>query len=174
MGGESKGSKRGRAFGLNVGVESKRFSKKRNVLEEVQKEVLDTAVSNTLEDTPNLFRIEYAKSNRAKCKQCRKAIQKKALRIGKLIKFKNKLVTTYYHVDCAFLASRRARNPENIIDKIEKIDGIDSITVTEKREINALIDKYSKETIKHLNKLSHHACYNEMLNLITYFKERKK
>jgi len=42
------------------------------------------------------------------------------------------------------------------------------------KQINALIDKYSKETLKHLNKLNHHACYNEMLNLITYFKKRKK
>ena len=42
------------------------------------------------------------------------------------------------------------------------------------KQINRLIDKYSKETLKHLNRLKHHACYNEILNLITYFKERKK
>ena len=35
-------------------------------------------------------------------------------------------------------------------------------------------DKYSKETLKHLNKLKHHACYNEMLKLIGYSKVRKK
>ena len=40
--------------------------------------------------------------------------------------------------------------------------------------INALLDKYSKETLKHLNKLKHHACYNEILNLIGYSKVRKK
>ena len=42
------------------------------------------------------------------------------------------------------------------------------------KQINALLDKYSKETLKHLNKLKHHACYNEMLNLISYSKVRKK
>ena len=42
------------------------------------------------------------------------------------------------------------------------------------KQINALLDKYSKETLKHLNKLKHHACYNEMLNLITFSKVRKK
>ena len=42
------------------------------------------------------------------------------------------------------------------------------------RQINALLDKYSKETLKHLNKLKRHACYNEMLNLISYSKVRKK
>ena len=42
------------------------------------------------------------------------------------------------------------------------------------KQINALLDRYSKETLKHLNKLKHHACYNEMLNLIGYSKVRKK
>ena len=42
------------------------------------------------------------------------------------------------------------------------------------KQINALLDKYSKETLKHLNKLKRHACYNEMLNLINYSKVRKK
>ena len=42
------------------------------------------------------------------------------------------------------------------------------------KQINALLDKYSKETLKHLNKLKHHACYNEMLNLIGFSKVRKK
>ncbi len=42
------------------------------------------------------------------------------------------------------------------------------------KQLNALLDKYSKETLKHLNKLKHHACYNEMLNLISYSKVRKK
>tara|TARA_Y100001970_G_scaffold55321_1_gene70077 strand:+ start:515 stop:1483 length:969 start_codon:yes stop_codon:yes gene_type:complete len=42
------------------------------------------------------------------------------------------------------------------------------------KQISALLDKYSKETLKHLNKLKYHACYNEMLNLINYSKVRKK
>ena len=41
-------------------------------------------------------------------------------------------------------------------------------------QINTLLDKYSRETLKHLNKLKHHACYNEMINLIGYSKVRKK
>ena len=42
------------------------------------------------------------------------------------------------------------------------------------KQINALLDKYSKQTLKQLNKLKRHACYNEMLNLINYSKVRKK
>ena len=40
-------------------------------------------------------------------------------------------------------------------------------------DINALLSKYTKETLKHLNNLKHHACYNEMLDLITFSKIRK-
>ncbi|MDC0942476.1 polyprenyl synthetase family protein [Gammaproteobacteria bacterium] len=41
------------------------------------------------------------------------------------------------------------------------------------KEINALLDKYAKETLKHLNKFKHHPCYNEMLNLINFSHLRK-
>lgn len=41
------------------------------------------------------------------------------------------------------------------------------------KEINALLEKYTKETLRHLNKLKHHACYNEMLDLISFSKIRK-
>ena len=41
------------------------------------------------------------------------------------------------------------------------------------KDINALLGKYTKDTMKHLNNLKHHACYNEMLDLITFSKIRK-
>ena len=41
------------------------------------------------------------------------------------------------------------------------------------KDINALLEKYTKETLRHLNKLKHHACYNEMIDLITFSKIRK-
>ena len=41
------------------------------------------------------------------------------------------------------------------------------------KEINALLEKYTKETLRHLNKLQQHACYNEMLELINFSKIRK-
>ena len=41
------------------------------------------------------------------------------------------------------------------------------------KEIGALVEKYTNETLKHLNKLKHHACYNEILGLITFSKIRK-
>ena len=41
------------------------------------------------------------------------------------------------------------------------------------KEINALLEKYTNETLRHLNTLKHHACYNEMLELINFSKIRK-
>ena len=41
------------------------------------------------------------------------------------------------------------------------------------KEINALLEKYTEETLRHLNKLKHHACYNEMLDLVKFSKIRK-
>ena len=41
------------------------------------------------------------------------------------------------------------------------------------KEINALLDKYLKESLKHLDKLKNHPCYNEMLNLVNISHLRK-
>jgi len=41
------------------------------------------------------------------------------------------------------------------------------------KEINALLDKYIKESLKHLDKLKNHPCYNEMLNLVNISHLRK-
>ena len=40
-------------------------------------------------------------------------------------------------------------------------------------EINILLDRYTNEALKHLDKLKHHACYNEILDLIAFSKIRK-
>ena len=42
------------------------------------------------------------------------------------------------------------------------------------KQINSLLEKYTKEALRHLQKLKHHDCYNEMLDLITASKIRKK
>lgn len=41
------------------------------------------------------------------------------------------------------------------------------------KELSSLMDKYTNETLKYLNKLKHHPCYNEMLNLINLSHIRK-
>ena len=41
------------------------------------------------------------------------------------------------------------------------------------KELSSLMNKYTNETLKYLNKLKHHPCYNEMLNLINLSHIRK-
>ena len=41
------------------------------------------------------------------------------------------------------------------------------------KDINTLLDKYTKQAHKHLNNLKYHPSYNEMLNLITFSEKRK-
>ena len=62
--------------------------------------------------------------------------------------------------------SKLLKKDQNIIYQLIRDDKA-------QKEINALLDKYAKETLKHLNKLKHHPCYNEMLNLINFSYLRK-
>ncbi|MFL2714024.1 MAG: polyprenyl synthetase family protein [Gammaproteobacteria bacterium] len=62
--------------------------------------------------------------------------------------------------------SKLLKKDQNIIYQLIRDDKT-------QKEINALLDKYAKETLKHLNKLKHHPCYNEMLNLINFSYLRK-
>ena len=62
--------------------------------------------------------------------------------------------------------SKLLKKDQNIIYQLIRDDKT-------QKEINALLDKYIKETLKHLNKLKHHPCYNEMLDLINFSKIRK-
>ena len=62
--------------------------------------------------------------------------------------------------------SKLLKKDQNIIYQLIRDDKT-------QKEINALLDKYAKETLKHLKKLKHHPCYNEMLNLINFSHLRK-
>ena len=62
--------------------------------------------------------------------------------------------------------SKLLKKDQNIIYQLIRDDKT-------QKEINALLDKYAKETLKHLNKLKHHPCYTEMLNLINFSHLRK-
>ena len=42
------------------------------------------------------------------------------------------------------------------------------------QDINNLLNEYLKEAQNHLKNLKNHPCHSEMLNLLTFFKIRKK
>src|SRR6056300_161468 len=62
--------------------------------------------------------------------------------------------------------SKLLKKDQNIIYQIIQEDKT-------QKEINALLDKYIKESLKHLDKLKNHPCYNEMLNLVNISHLRK-
>ena len=62
--------------------------------------------------------------------------------------------------------SKLLKKDQNIIYQIIQDDKT-------QKEINALLDKYIKESLKHLDKLKNHPCYNEMLDLVNISHLRK-
>ena len=50
----------------------------------------------------NSYCIEYAKTSIAKCRNCKKAIEKNMLRLGKYTIFKGKVITHFYAKQSAF------------------------------------------------------------------------
>ena len=96
----------------------------------------------------NLFKVEHSKTGTAKCVECEKKIDQGSLRIGKMVPYKQKHITRFYHVPCAFLAMRRARIASNIIEDISQLDGIDAVSPDERNQIIKLIedDKASRAT----------------------------
>ena len=71
---------------------------------------------------------------------CNKPIKEDELRIGKLIQFKERYITQYYHVNCAFDSFNKARVSANVICDQNELDGFDEIDDTDKCNIILLIE----------------------------------
>ena len=103
----------------------------------------DGADPNEIVISSNKFSVDYAKRGTAKCRKCKKAIEKDLLRIGKYTIFKEKIITQYLHPNCAFIMFENARLPENTIQNPSEIDGMDNISEKDQ--------EYLIEEIKKLN-----------------------
>ena len=79
-------------------------------------------------NTSNKFCIDYARRGTAKCRKCRNLIAVNQLRIGKFTKFREKIITQFYHPNCAFLLFKKARLLENSVKEVTEIDGVDNIS----------------------------------------------
>ena len=88
-----------------------------------------------------LFVVDYCKRNTTKCRRCKKCIQKDVLRIGKSVKFKNKLIYHYFHINCAFESFEKAKSVRNTITCMEDINGFELIKDEERILILKLMDK---------------------------------
>ena len=87
----------------------------------------------------NRFSVDYAVRGTAKCKVCKKLINRNDLRIGKLVPFKSKHIKQFYHVDCAFKSFEKAKTPIDRISDPSELDGLMLIDSTDKVRINDLL-----------------------------------
>ena len=100
--------------------------------------------SERIYDTQNNFCVDIAKTGKAKCRQCKKQIEKNLLRVGKYITFKGKIVTLFYHPDCAFALFEKAQHCENFVQDLSEFDGIESINNGDREILAAAIEKCSE------------------------------
>ena len=87
------------------------------------------------------FKVDYSKTGKAKCRKCKKCIQKDVLRIGKPTIFKNKEILSYFHVSCMFKSFEKARIAQSIIANIGQISGLDELASKDKLYIMELVEK---------------------------------
>ena len=123
-------------------MEGSRYPKKRVTSDEDHQALTKTTTTNesdtvtdrdserTVDSNPrgNRFAIDYSKNGKAKCKECKNAIAKGELRIGRHIPFKDTHILQYYHILCAFTCFKRARVQSSVISESNDIDGIENIS----------------------------------------------
>ena len=89
----------------------------------------------------NPFSVDHSIRGTAKCKQCKKVIQKGILRIGKAVFFKQREIREYYHVQCCFASFQRAKKSTNTITNVSDLSGFEDLNEAEKYIIKDLVDK---------------------------------
>ena len=107
----------------------------------------DGADPNEIVISSNKFNVDYAKRGTAKCRKCKKAIEKDLLRIGKYTIFKEKIITQYLHPNCAFIMFENARLPENTIQNPSEIDGMENISEKDQAYLIEEIKKLSEKRL---------------------------
>ncbi|MHA1304683.1 MAG: PARP-type zinc finger-containing protein [Candidatus Heimdallarchaeaceae archaeon] len=97
---------------------------------EEPKEIIDIIIEkserNLFEDQEQKeekWLVEYAKSSRAKCKQCGEKIEKDSVRVGKPYYFQEHLNYRWYHEDCVFWRS------------ISQVDGLEKLNDDDRERI---------------------------------------
>ncbi|TXT54374.1 MAG: hypothetical protein BAJATHORv1_70074 [Candidatus Thorarchaeota archaeon] len=93
----------------------------------------DLADASDLEGMPDPWRIEPAKSGRAKCRTCKQTIPKGELRIGEPSYFDGKLTYKWHHLKCGrdFLQGY----------SFEKLAGYVDLTNEQKRELEEFVPR---------------------------------
>lgn len=84
------------------------------------------------------FRVEYAKSNRAKCKFCSNSIEKNDIRIGKILPSNqfDGFFPLWFHLNCFILKTEQpSKFPEKKPKSFEEIEGFTSLSSEDQKKI---------------------------------------
>ena len=98
----------------------------------------------------NIFCVRYSQRGTARCKKCRKIINKGEIQMGKLVPFKDKYIHHNYHHQCLFEMFRKAKLAKNVISRIDEVDGVDCLKTKDRNTINELITKFNSTQQKPL------------------------
>ena len=99
-------------------------------------------------EPPNPFHVDYSIRGTAKCKICKKNIEKGELRIGKSAPYKDRVILQYHHIPCIFKQFHCARSALNIINHIDQIVGFTDLTETDRLYLRNLIDSENSQRKK--------------------------
>ena len=140
--------------------------KRHNTSNQVSKSKI-TGESYTSENSDEVFThgkmfcVDHSKNGRAKCRKCRKNIDKDMIRIGKNVIFKDQYILHYFHVECIFDSFKRARSLSNVITSLSEIAVLEDISdedrsmltsLIEGVDVQRLIDKKSDKRAEKINK----------------------
>lgn len=113
-----------------------------------------------------LFKVEIAKTGRAKCKKCKNVIDAGTVRLAKMVMnpFGSGKMPAWYHVNCLFEAFKKQRATTPKIENIDDIDGYENLSDSEIEEILKYLSDGKITNIHDGHHMSIHA-----LNLIDFF-----
>ena len=87
----------------------------------------------------SLFYVDYSVRGTAKCRVCKKKIEKNVLRIGKAFPYKDRTILHYNHVQCLFKRFHNARVACNILTHTDNLVGFADITEADQLYLKNLI-----------------------------------
>ncbi|EDV23892.1 uncharacterized protein TRIADDRAFT_57566 [Trichoplax adhaerens] len=98
---------------------------------------------------PIEFLAEYDRSGRASCKGCKQKLEKKALRIAKVVENPfgdtGETMKQWHHPKCIFNSFIRARPATKIIQTVADIDGYDDLEDDDQESVSQMITDCLKE-----------------------------
>ncbi|RDD44029.1 DNA ligase 3 [Trichoplax sp. H2] len=106
-------------------------------------------LSNSIIAMPIEFLAEYDRSGRASCKGCKQKLEKKALRIAKVVENPfgdtGETMKQWHHPKCIFNSFIRARPATKIIQTVADIDGYDDLEDDDQESVSQMITDCLKE-----------------------------